>query len=97
MRDLVMRAIDYFAPVEMMGDQSNLMKIRTFILLHLIGPAMGHSVILFLWYASPTLTWQFWVIEASVVSFWLVPILVRLTQSLILPATFSVCGVSFSG
>ena len=95
MRDLVMRAIDYFAPVEMMGDQSNLMKIRTFILLHLIGPAMGHSVILFLWYASPTLTWQFWVIEASVVSFWLVPILVKATQSLILPATFSVCLLVF--
>jgi signal transduction histidine kinase len=95
MRDRLIRAIDYFAPVEMMGDQSNVMKIRTFILLHLIGPAMGHSVILFLWYASPVLAWQFWVIEASVVSFWLVPILVKLTQSLILPATFSVCLLVF--
>ena len=35
---------------------------------------MGHSVVLFLWTASPVLTWQFWVIEASVASFWLIPL-----------------------
>jgi signal transduction histidine kinase len=90
MREFFRRAIDYFSPLEARGDQANLMKIRTFNLLHLIGPAMGHSVILFLWYASPQLTWQFWVIEASLVSFWLVPFLVKFTQSLIFPATFSV-------
>jgi signal transduction histidine kinase len=66
------------------------MKVRTFILLHLLGPAMGHSVILFLWYATKTLTWQFWVIEVSVASFWLVPILVKATRSLFLPASLSV-------
>jgi signal transduction histidine kinase len=66
------------------------MKVRTFILLHLLGPAMGHSVVLFLWYASKPLTWQFWVVEVGVVSFWAVPMLVRATQSVFLPAVLSV-------
>ena len=88
-------ALDYFIPVNMRTDQSSLMKVRTFILLHLLGPAMGHSVVLFLWYASKTLTWQFWAVEIGVASFWLVPILVKATRSLLLPASLSVQTLVF--
>jgi hypothetical protein len=87
--------IDYFIPARMRNVQANLMKVRAFVLLHLLGPAMGHSVVLFLWSASPVRTWQFWVVEAGVVFFWLIPVLVKLTGSLVLPATLSVQGLVF--
>ena len=87
--------IDYFIPAEMRQDQASLMKIRTFVLLHILGPAMGHSVILFLWEASKVVAWQFWVIEVSVASFWLIPPLVKLTKSIFLPATLSVQALVF--
>ena len=89
------RIIDYFIPARMRRAQANLMKVRAFVLLHLLGPAMGHSVVLFLWSASPVITWQFWVVEAGVVFFWLVPVLVKITSSLMLPATLSVQGLVF--
>ena len=42
------RGIDFFIPEHVRRDQSDLMKIRTFIFLHLMGPAMGQSVMVFL-------------------------------------------------
>jgi len=87
--------LDYFIPAEMRQDQASLMKIRTFVLLHILGPAMGHSVILFLWEASKVVAWQFWVIEVSVASFWLIPLLVKVSKSLFLPATLSVQALVF--
>jgi len=95
MRQLAMKAIDYFIPVELTRDQANLMKVRTFILLHILGPAMGHSVVLFLWSASAIITWQFWVIEISVALFWTVPLLVKLFRSLTIPAMMSVQALVF--
>lgn len=91
----ITRIIDYFIPLRMQSAQANLMKVRAFVLLHLLGPAMGHSVVLFLWSASDVITWQFWVVEAGVVFFWLIPLLVKLTRSLTLPATLSVQGLVF--
>src|SRR3954466_9135763 len=95
MPGFLIETLDFFIPEEMRRDQTNLMKVRTFILLHLLGPAMGHSVVLFLWYASKTLTWQFWVVEISVASFWLVPLLVKNAKSLFLPAGLSVQALVF--
>src|SRR5579883_1148543 len=91
----ITRIIDYFIPPRMRNAQANLMKVRAFVLLHLLGPAMGHSVVLFLWSASEVLTWQFWVVEAGVVFFWLIPLLVKFSRSLTLPATLSVQGLVF--
>ena len=89
------KAIDYFIPTEVRQETSNLMKVRTFVFLHLLGPAMGHSVILFLWQASKKLDWQFWTIEASVLTFWAVPLLVKYTRTLLVPATVSVLVLVF--
>jgi signal transduction histidine kinase len=95
MRNWGAEVVDYFIPAEMRQDQANLMKVRTFVLLHILGPAMGHSVILFLWKASKVVAWQFWVIEISVASFWLIPLLVKLTKSLFIPAILSVQALVF--
>jgi signal transduction histidine kinase len=56
---------------------------------------MGHSVVLFLWSASPVITWQFWLIELSVVSFWFVPLLLKFSHSLVLSAMVSVQTLVF--
>lgn len=87
---LMARAIDYFIPDHARHEQSDLMKIRTFIFLHLLGPAMGQSVIVFLYKASAVVTWQFWVLEAAVASFWAVPLLVKHSRSLAWPTFTSV-------
>jgi len=90
MLQLLAKAIDYFIPDGVRVDSSGLMKIRTFIFLHLMGPAMGQSVILFLYRASRPVGWQFWVLETAVTSFWIVPFIVKNTQTLFIPAFVSV-------
>ncbi|GAA0867515.1 hypothetical protein GCM10009116_00660 [Brevundimonas basaltis] len=84
------RGIDYFIPEHVRTDEAGLMKIRTFIFLHLMGPAMGQSVMVFLWKASAGVGWQFWLLEAAVASFWLVPFLTKYSRTLVAPAFASV-------
>ena len=84
------RAIDYFIPASVLSDSAVRMKVRTFVFLHLMGPAMGQSVILFLYRASHTVGWQFWVLEAAVTSFWIVPFIVKNTSTLSVPGFVSV-------
>jgi signal transduction histidine kinase len=88
-------AIDRLIPEEIRAETSNLMMVRTFVFLHLAGPAMGHSVILFLWSASASVGWQFWLLEANVCFFWTVPLLLRKTGNLELPAALSVQALVF--
>lgn len=89
------RLADHFLPVEMKTEQSSLNMARVFVLLHLFGPAMGQSVIVFLWTASPHLQWPFWVLLANVSFFWLVPFLIKPTKSLTIPAAASVQALVF--
>jgi signal transduction histidine kinase len=95
MRQNLTRIIDYFIPPRMREDQANLMKVRAFVLLHLVGPAMGHSVVLFLWSASNVITWEFWVVEVGVAFFWLIPLVIKFSQSLVFPASLSVQALVF--
>lgn len=86
----ISRGIDFFIPEHARHEQSDLMKIRTFIFLHLLGPAMGQSVIVFLYKASVVVTWQFWLLEAAVASFWAIPLMVKYSKSLVWPTFTSV-------
>ena len=90
MMDLVTRCVDYFVPAEARDKGSSYMMVRTFVFLHLFGPALGHSVIVFLYQASTTTGWVFWLLEANLCFFWLMPFLVRRTGQLTIPATLSV-------
>lgn len=95
MLNTVTRLADYFLPVEMKTEQSALNMARVFVLLHLFGPAMGQSVIVFLWTASPQLQWPFWVLLANVTFFWLIPFLIKPSKSLAIPAAASVQALVF--
>jgi signal transduction histidine kinase len=73
---------------------------RTFVLLHLVGPLMGHSVTFFLAQTVAGESWQWWVTEAMVVSFFGIPFLLKLSGSMRLPAMTSVqmlVGLSLFG
>jgi signal transduction histidine kinase len=90
MLNILNRTIDYFVPAEARDEASSYMMVRTFVFLHLFGPLLGHSVILFLYQASDTISWVFWVLEINLCFFWLMPLMVKRTGKLTLPATLSV-------
>lgn len=100
MSNAVYRFIDWFIPPNIRETDSDRLMARTFVLLHLLGPIMGHSVTFFLWQTSAGATWQFWVTELMVISFLATPLLLRYFKSLHLAATVSVqmlVGLSLFG
>ncbi|MEO6387864.1 MAG: HAMP domain-containing sensor histidine kinase [Croceibacterium sp.] len=100
MQRLAYRAIDWFIPAHIRATESDLLMTRIFVLLHLLGPLMGHSVTIFLWLKLPHDTWQFWVTEVCVAAFFFVPLLMRFSGSMRLAATVSVqllVGLSLFG
>jgi signal transduction histidine kinase len=90
MWEFATRAADHFVPPQARSNSSDYLMVRTFVFLHLFGPLLGHSVIVFLYEASDRIGWVFWTIEANLCFFWLMPILVKRTGSLTLPAALSV-------
>jgi len=92
--------IDWFIPPSAQENQSDRLMARTFVLLHLLGPIMGHSVTYFLSQTAAGGTWQFWATEAIVVSFLAIPLLLRWLGSLHIAAMISVqvlVGLSLFG
>jgi signal transduction histidine kinase len=84
------RLIDWFIPTAIRETESDRLMARTFVLLHLLGPLMGHSVTYFLWQTPAGHTWQFWCTEAMVASFFGISFLLRWTGSMRLAAIASV-------
>jgi signal transduction histidine kinase len=96
----IYRFIDWFIPANIRETESDRLMARTFVLLHLLGPIMGHSVTYFLAKTSAGGTWQFWTTEAIVVCFLAIPLLLRVGKSLRLAAMVSVqllVGLSLFG
>lgn len=96
----IYRFIDWFIPPEIRETESDRLMARTFVLLHVLGPIMGHSVTYFLSQTTAGDTWQFWMTEAIVVCFLAIPLLLRAGKSLRLAAMVSVqllVGLSLFG
>jgi signal transduction histidine kinase len=85
--------VDFFIPPAIRASDAELPLARNFVALHLLGPLMGQSVTAFLWMMLARNSWQFWVTEAVVLSFFLVPFLLRWRGSIRLPAMMSVQGL----
>ncbi len=96
----IYQVLDWFIPERIRTSESDLLMTRNFVLLHLVGPIMGHSVTAFLWMRLGSTAWQFWVTEVSVVAFFLVPFLLRHSGDIRMPAMVSVqllVGLSLFG
>ena len=94
------RVIDWFIPAGMLEGDSDRLMARTFVMLHLAGPLMGHSVTFFLAQTVAGATWQWWVTEAMVAGFFGIPFLLKVSGSMKLPAMTSVqmlVGLSLFG
>ncbi len=81
--------VDWFIPDQIGESDLDRLMARTFVALHFIGPLMGHSVTYFLARTTAVSTWQFWVTEALVVSFFAIPLILRVAGNLVTPAMLS--------
>ncbi|MFA7585920.1 MAG: ATP-binding protein [Novosphingobium sp.] len=82
--------VEWFIPDAIRANEADLPMVRNFVLLHLLGPLMGHAVTGFLWLTLKDNHWQFWFLEGIVASFFLIPLILRHSRSLYWPAMISV-------
>jgi signal transduction histidine kinase len=95
MRELILGAIDWFVPPQARTDAATFDRARIFAFSHIFGPAMGHAISVYLYYADPNRGIPFWIIVGCITAFWLLPFGVRITGKLPQLALTSVCILTF--
>ena len=95
MRNKLFQVIDWFIPTEVGQEKSELSLARNFVFTHIAGPALGQSIVIFLFAVDPKPGAVFWIIEASISLFWALPILLKLSGNLTVPVFISVQNLTF--
>jgi signal transduction histidine kinase len=86
----VLAFIDWFVPERSRRTKSDLGRARTFVFTHLVGPASGASIVVFLLMADPSPGLHVPLIASGIAAFWILPLLLRWTGNLRLVAVVSV-------
>ena len=69
----ILRMIDWFVPPQVRVDEATLGRGRIFAFSHIFGPAMGHSISVYLYFADRSHGLHFWLIVACISAFWTLP------------------------
>jgi signal transduction histidine kinase len=92
---LFIRLTDWFVPPQARTDAATLDRARIFAFSHVFGPAMGHAISIYLYYADPQRGLPFWIIVGCISAFWLLPFGLRWTGRLPQLALTSVAILTF--
>ena len=85
-----LRVLDTFIPERSRRTKTSLGRARTFVFTHLVGPATGASILIFLFMADPDPNFTLSVIGSGIATFWALPVALRYTGNLQLVAYLSV-------
>ena len=94
--DGVYKLLDWFIPQDLKGDVEELRRVRMFMVSHLFGPFLGHTIIFCLLAldTDPGLAW--WVLFSVMTAFWAFPVGLKLNVSYSVLALFSVQNLTFT-
>lgn len=95
LQEQFLRAIDWFIAPQARTDEAMLGRARIFVFSHLFGPALGHAISIYLYFADRTHGFPFWVIVTSITLFWALPLGMKVIGRLQPLAWFSVENLTF--
>jgi len=72
-QSLVHSALDWFMPHTLTEDRYVAQRVRMFLISHLFGPVLGHSITVYLYFIDPSRGSHLWVLAASITLFWAFP------------------------
>jgi signal transduction histidine kinase len=78
----ILSVIDWFIPAPMQRDLADLSLARNFVLTHLLAPALGQSILLFLYFADSAPSAAYWTMQAAIALFWLAPVALKVFGAL---------------
>jgi signal transduction histidine kinase len=74
-----LRFVDFFVPEALRERRSDLSLARNFVFTHIVGPAMGQSIAVFLFFADPEPGVAFFTVCMCIAAFWTLPLVLKFT------------------
>ena len=90
----LIRAVDWFIPVELQGTTATLWRARIFVISHVLGPFSAIAILGYLYRALATHDSAFWILCVLCGSFWTLPLALKLAGNLFKPALYSFCTLT---
>ncbi len=93
--DRVIRAVDWFVPLELRRSTASLWQARIFVISHLLGPCSAIAILGYLYRALQVHDIVFWTICVLCGAFWVLPFALKFSRTLFWLALFSFCDLTF--
>lgn len=87
------KLVNWFVPRGVRG-QTNIEMARIFVFTHIFGPLIAQPMAIYLYWVSPTITFELQVMVFGIYSFLLLPFLLKYTGDMKLPSLFSFVGLA---
>jgi signal transduction histidine kinase len=71
--------LDWFIPARLKENNELKQRARMFLISHLIGPFLGHTITVYLFILDPTPDYALWVLASQITVFWAFPFLLKWT------------------
>ena len=88
-------SVDWFIPAHLKQSRDMLQAVRMFLFSHFFGPFLGHTICLSMLYVGGQADLSWWILFLSLSSFWLYPIILRLTGWYVPLALLSIQNLMF--
>ncbi|HTV89144.1 MAG TPA: histidine kinase dimerization/phospho-acceptor domain-containing protein, partial [Stellaceae bacterium] len=88
--------LDWFLPEKMKTEAESLRRARMFLISHLFGPFLGHTISLYILVIGRDPDFAWWVFFGAITLFWAFPLLLKLTGWYVPLALFSVQNLIFT-
>ena len=75
---IVYAVVDWFLPASLAQDHYMAQRAHMFLISHLFGPVLGHSITVALYLIDPAPGLHLWVLAGSITAFWLFPFALKL-------------------
>jgi signal transduction histidine kinase len=88
--------LDWFMPPALRTSREMQQPARMFLISHIFGPFLGHTITIYLYLLDPHPGYAFWVLEASITAFWVFPLALKLTGAYTALSLVSVQNLIFA-
>ena len=88
--------LDWFMPPALKADREMQARARMFLISHLIGPFLGHTITVYLYWLDPHPGYGLWVLVASITAFWAFPYTLKRSGAYTALALISVQNLIFA-
>jgi signal transduction histidine kinase len=88
--------LDWFVPEKMKAEAETLRRARMFLISHLFGPFLGHTISLYILLIGPAPDAAWWIFFAIITLFWVFPLLLKVTGWFVPLALLSVQNLIFT-